>query len=366
MKKRMALFTPGPTNLHPLVLATFQQPILHHRGPMFRTLYPKLCQQLKSIFQTTIGETLILTGSGTLGLDAGMVSLLQPGEQVLVVSNGYFGERLIQMAQQQGFDVIAYQAPWTTAIDPKQVQAILQEYPDIKALLAVHCETSTGQIQDIQALGECAKAANVLFIVDAISGLLFHDFYFDAWHVDYAVSSSQKGFGLPPGLAFVCMSQRARNQLKDQGLPYYLSLKDNLAFLHQYGTTPSTPAVLMIQACEPIFNHLLSLPYPPYQARGQKHVEHLQKSLTKFGLTPLIQDKKQQANGVVGFYLPPTIRPSQLQEFLQQHYQVLIEKGIDTMASNVIRIGVMSDLKESEISRLIQGIKAFLTSTDFK
>lgn len=361
MKKRVALFTPGPTNLDKRVLQSFQQEVIHHRGKEFQTLYPSLCQQLKDIFQTKSGETLILTGSGTLGLDAGLASLLKKGDQVLALSNGYFGERFIQMADQYGLDVIALHQPWTTSFDAKVVKQLVREYPDLKAILVVYSETSTGSLQDLKALGKIAKAANLLLIVDAISGLLYNDFRFDEWQVDYAVSSSQKGFGLPPGLAFVCMSQKALQHMHAESINYYISLKDNLLFLQKYKTTPSTPAVHMIQATKPVFDHILQQGIDTYQKRGKTLVRKLVKELAPLGFTPLIADDKQRAKGVVGFYLPPGIQSGDLQTYLRDQHYVLIAVGIEHMASQVIRVGTMSRVTPAETKRLIDGIKQYLS-----
>ncbi len=359
MKKRIALFSPGPTNLTPAVLQSFQQELIHHRGKAFRSLYPSLCNKLKTVFQTSAGETLVLTGSGTLGLDAGLASLFVKKDKVIVISNGYFGERLSMMAKKYGLNVVEMVQEWSQPFVLSKVEKLLQENTDAKALLVVYSETSTGTKQDLQGLGKLVKSYSMLFMVDAISGLLFNDFYFDDWHVDYAVSSSQKGFGLPPGLAFVALSPLALSKLHDQNLNYYISLKDNLEVRNTTGSTPSTPAIHMMQALDVAIDEILAKGVVAYQKRAKSILRKLKKELIPLGFVPLCK-QKDQTYGVLGLYTPSGVTSSALQDYLLEHHQVYIEKGIAKFANKMIRIGVMSQVSDKEVKALITGIKEYI------
>lgn len=359
MKKKITLLTPGPTPLSKPVIAALKKDIFHHKSIEFTTLYPKLDNKLKRIFKTNEGETLILTGSGTLGLDAGLASFFYPNDKVLVLSNGFFGDRLSAMAKVHNLNVIDFKESWTKKVNINKVEKEIKKHPDLKALLVVYSETSTGGLINLEAIGNLAKTYNLFFFVDTISGLIFNDFEFDKWNVDYAVSTSQKGYGMPPGVNFVCLSKKAVSLLRHDGVPFYFSLNQNLRAKIKVQSTPATPAVQYFAITNPALDEILKHETKYYKNQNNRIINRLTKELSSVGLTPVVS-KKWQSLSIVAYFLPKGANSDDLHKYLLENYGIFIEKGLGEQSKNVIRIGLMAKHSKKVWDDLIKGIKEYL------
>jgi len=189
---------PGPTPCPPEVLQAMGKQMIDHRGPEFQKLLNDVTDKLKQVFQTK-NDLYILTGSGTGGLEAAAVNMLSPGDKVLSVSIGVFGDRFASIAQQFGAEVVSLKVEWGRAADPAAVRQAIKANPGIKAVLVTHNETSTGVTNDLRAISKVVKAAGKLLIVDAISSMGSIDLPVDDWRCDVVVTGSQKGWMVPPG-----------------------------------------------------------------------------------------------------------------------------------------------------------------------
>ena len=210
--KKNYLLTPGPTPLPPEICEALSRPIIHHRTPQFQAVLKEAMESLKAVFQTK-NDVFILTSSGTGAMEAAVVNLLSWGDKALVIQGGKFGERWTELCQAYGIKPIVVDVAWGQALAPHVLAEYLKKEPAIKAVFATLCETSTGVAFDIKGLADVVKETEAVLVVDAISGLGAIDLKVDDWSVDVAVSGSQKGFMLPPGLAFISVSKKAWNCL---------------------------------------------------------------------------------------------------------------------------------------------------------
>ena len=206
IKKR--IMAPGPTEVPPEVLAAGGLPILHHRTPEFRAIFAEVSEKIKYVFQTS-QPVLTLAAGGTGGMEAIVVNLSAPGEKVLVISGGVFGERWAKIAEALERKVVRISVEYGKAVKPDDVQKALTNNPDAVLLCGTLSETSTGAQHPIKEIAAITKATNTLFAVDAISGLGACVFKMDQWSVDAVVSGTQKGLMMPPGLALIALSERA-------------------------------------------------------------------------------------------------------------------------------------------------------------
>ncbi len=202
------LLTPGPTPLPPEVCLALGKPIIHHRTPQFQAILKEATEGLKYVFQTQ-GDVFILTSSGTGAMEAAVANLLSAQDTAITVEGGKFGERWTELCAAYGINTEVIKVEWGKAVDPQEIEKKLKNNPNIKAVFTTLCETSTGVATDIEAIGKVVSKHKAVLVVDAISGLGAIDLKTDAWGVDVCVSGSQKGFMLPPGLAFISVSKKA-------------------------------------------------------------------------------------------------------------------------------------------------------------
>ena len=246
----MNLRIPGPTPLPLEVRRALAGEMIDHRGFEFEELLHEVTALLRRFYQTE-GDVLVLTASGTGGLEAALVNVLSPGDSVLAVSTGHFGERFAATAKAYGATVHLLEFPWGQALDPAQVQRALDRYPDCVALLTTHNETSTGVLNDLQEVAKLLRSRGnqrPLWLVDAVSSLGAVELPMDEWGCDLVVTASQKAWMAPPGLAFVGVSRRAWEAMPNARCPrFYFDLRSAAAFAAR-GQTPFTPAVSVLFA----------------------------------------------------------------------------------------------------------------------
>ena len=221
-------------------------PIIHHRNPEFREVFTRVNKNLQYLFQTK-QPVLTLTCSGTGGMEASFVSLFSPGDTIISVNGGKFGERWVQMPRAFGLDVLEIVTPWGKPLREEQLLDALNKAPHAKAVYLTHSETSTGTATDIKAMAKIIREhSEALVCVDGITAVGAHELRFDEWGIDVCVTGSQKGLMIPPGLAFVAMSERAVAAMRSSTLPrFYLDLRKALQS-YEKQDTPWTPAVSLI------------------------------------------------------------------------------------------------------------------------
>lgn len=242
MIRKPRLFTPGPTPLHPLVQEAIARPILHHRTDEFRQVFRDCTAGLQRFLKTT-GEVLVLACSGTGGMEAALANTLSPGERMLALVAGNFGERWASIGRAFGMDVKPLSADWGAAVPPAAVERALDEDPTVRAVFVQHSESSTGARHDVEGLAAITRRRDVLLVVDAISGAGAMALDTDAWGIDVVVVGSQKALALPPGLAFLAVSARAWERIEASTAPrYYFDLRRERK-AQKGGESAFTPAI---------------------------------------------------------------------------------------------------------------------------
>ncbi len=247
------LFTPGPTPVPENVMLKMAEPMIHHRSPEFNEIFTRVNENLKYLFQTK-QPVLTLTCSGTGGVEATFVSLFSPGDTIISVNGGKFGERWVEMPKIFGLNAVEIKVPWGKAPTSGQILQALQSHPSAKAVYLTHSETSTGTATDVKSLAKIIREnSKALVCVDGITAIGAHEFRFDDWGIDVCVTGSQKGLMIPPGLAFVALSSRAIDMMKTSALPkFYFDLRKALK-AYEKNDTPWTPAASLIIGVDAAF-----------------------------------------------------------------------------------------------------------------
>jgi aspartate aminotransferase-like enzyme len=239
------LLAPGPTPVPESVLLAMAQPIFHHRTPQFEALFAETSQGLQKLFKTT-QDVLMLASSGSGAMEAAVTNTTSPGDRVLVVNGGKFGERWGKIAAAYGLAVTELEVEWGTAVDPAAIQRALKEHPETKLVLMQGSETSTTALHPVAEVAKITREADTLLVVDGITAVGVLDVPMDAWGIDVLLTGSQKALMLPPGLAFIALSDRAWRAVAAAKSPrFYFDLKrerDN----QQKHTTAWTPAISLI------------------------------------------------------------------------------------------------------------------------
>jgi len=265
------------------VLLEMAKPVVHHRSEEFGRLFAQVQEDLKYLFQTE-NPVLILTSSGTGAMEAAVVNLFSREDTALVIRGGKFGERWGEICEAYGVRYVAIDVEWGHAVDPEDVRKALREHPEVKVILATQSETSTGVLHDVRALAEVAREADALLVVDAISSLGAHPLSMDEWEVDVVLTGSQKGLMLPPGLAFISLSERAWKATERSDLPkYYWDLAKARSSLSK-GQTPYTPAVSLVVGLARSLRILREMGLRSLWRRHARHAEATRRAAVALGL----------------------------------------------------------------------------------
>ncbi|MCL2338158.1 MAG: alanine--glyoxylate aminotransferase family protein, partial [Firmicutes bacterium] len=242
MKDKAYLMIPGPTPVPPAVTGAMTAPVIGHRSESFQVLYSGIIAKVQQLFQTK-NEIYVLTSSGTGGMESAVANTVSPGDKVLTLVAGKFGERWTELCKGYGAEVIEENFPWGTAVDVQVVKNILAAHPDIKVVFATQNETSTAVVNDIEAIGKAVAATPALFVVDGVSGVGGIEIKVDQWQVDILTTGSQKSLMLPPGLALQSISAKAWPVIEENKSPrYYFDLRKARKQYAKWNTS-FTPAV---------------------------------------------------------------------------------------------------------------------------
>jgi aspartate aminotransferase-like enzyme len=242
MPEKRYLVTPGPTPVPPEVLAATAQPMIHHRGPDFKATLARVIERLKQVFATE-NEMLTFTSAGTGVMESAVQNLCSPGDRVLVVSHGYFGERFAAIAEVYGCDLVHLRYPWGESPSADEVGEKLDEMGGAKAVFLTHSDTSTGVVSDLRSIAERLNGTDAVTVVDAISSLAAVPLETDAWGLDAVITSSHKALMSPPGLAFASVSERAFETARETASPRYYFDWERTRAKQEKGENPFSPAI---------------------------------------------------------------------------------------------------------------------------
>ena len=356
---------PGPTPCPDEVLEAGAQPMMNHRGPEFREILLRLTKNLQDLFVTK-NDLYILTASGTGALEAAIVNTLSPGDKVLAVSIGVFGNRFVQIAKTYGADVEVLEAPFGNAIDPDEVRKALQADPSIKAVLITHNETSTGVTNDLASVAKIVKGEfGKLLLVDAVSSIGSIPCPVDEWGLDVVASGSQKGWMTPPGLAFITMSQQAWEASAEAKMPrFYFDLAAAKGYLER-GETPWTPAVSVCYSLDVALNRLVLEGLESVFERHARVAQMCRDGIKSLGLE-LFADEAVASNTVTAVRVPDGVDGAKLGGLLRTDYDVVLAGGQGSMTGKVFRIGHLGYCSEEDIQGVLDALKSALPRVGFQ
>ena len=357
MRKRY-IFAPGPTSVPPEILLELAKPVLHHREPQFLATLAEVRDGLKYLFQTS-GEVILLSASGTGGMEAAVANLFSSGDRALVITGGKFGERWAEICRVYGVEAVTLEVPWGEAVKPSEVAEALARDTSIRGVCVQACETSTGAAQDVQALGEIVKAhPDVVLIVDAVSALGAVDVRTDEWGLDAVVAGSQKAMMLPPGLAFVAMSDKGWQRAAQTNLPrYYFDLPKIRGELvrddHPY-TLPTSLVVALREALACLraegLDHMFQ--------RHRQLAEATRAGIKALGLALLAEKSPSDALTVVR--VPEGIDGARIPKMFQELCNITIVGGQDRLRGKVFRLAHMGYVDAFDVVTMVSAVEFVL------
>ena len=355
----MNLRVPGPTPVPDPVLEACSRQMINHRGPEFAELIAQATAELKAVFQTQ-NDLVILTCSGTGGVEAAVTNMLSPGERTLVISIGVFGDRIAEIAQVYGADVARLDFPPGSAADPEAVRQALGREPAVKTVFVTHNETSTGVTNDLAALSAVIKGEfDKVLVVDGISSIASVPCPVDEWGIDVAVSGSQKGWMCPPGLAMVSVSPRAWEAIAEAKMPrFYFDIPAAKASLDK-GQTPWTPALSVVYGLKEGLRLLLAEGMEEVYQRHVRVGEVARQGAKALGLE-LFADARFASNSVTSIKVPQGISWPDLSSALIKEHDVVLAGGQASLAGKLFRIGHLGWVNEADIEHALSALEQAL------
>jgi alanine-glyoxylate transaminase / serine-glyoxylate transaminase / serine-pyruvate transaminase len=357
---RHFLQIPGPTNVPFRILRAMDRPVIDHRSPEFAELATEVLQGMRGIFQTS-GPVIIYPASGTGAWEAALVNTLSPGDKVLLFETGHFSQLWRQLAERFGLLVEYVPGNWRAGITPEQVESSLfaDSSHSIKAVLAVHNETSTGVTSNIPEIRRVMNQLGhpALLMVDTISSLASMDYRHDEWGVDVSISASQKGLMLPPGLSFNAISEKALAARRDAKLPrsywdWGEMLKHNAS-----GFFPSTPATNLLYALRESLHMLEEEGLPKVFARHRRHAVATRAAVRAWGLEIVCEDPKEYSNSVTAVFTPAGHDADRLRKIILENFDMSLGAGLSKLAGKVFRIGHLGSFNDLMLAGTLSGVE---------
>ena len=361
MKKR--LFTPGPTPVPESVMLKMAEPIIHHRHPEFNAIFRRVNENLKYLFQTE-QPVLTLASSGTGGMESTFVSLFSPGDTVIAVNGGKFGERWVNMPRTFGLNAVEIVVEWGKAPTPEQILRSLRAHPKAKAVYLVHSETSTGTATDVKGLARVIREnSDALVCVDGITAIGAHEFRFDEWGIDVCVTGSQKGLMIPPGLAFVALSSCAVHAMETSTLPrFYFDLRKALT-AYAKNDTPWTPAISLVIGVDAALQMIRSEGIENIWKRHERLALALREGVKALGLK-LFSESPSFA--VTPVWLPEGVEWKAFNKTLKERYGITIAGGQEAFAGKIIRVSHLGYYDELDMITVLSALEMTLNDCGCK
>ena len=361
---KVHLRIPGPTPCPEEVLEAMTAQMINHRGPAFKKILERVTDRLKEFFQTE-NDLYVMTSSGTGAMEASVVNTLSPGDRVLALTIGSFGDRFVQIAEAFGADVVKLTAPYGKAINPDDVDKALAADPSIKAVLITHNETSTGVTNPLRSIAEITRSHNKLILVDAISSIGSIDLPVDAWECDVVSTASQKGWMAPPGLSMISVSQRAWEAWGSAKMPRFHWDFGQLQSYQEKGQTPWTPAVSTFYALDAGLEAMAKEGLANIFERHASVARRARDGARSLGLT-LLADEEIASNTVTAVNAPEGIDLAQLLKICRKEYSVVLAGGPGPLAGKVFRIGHLGYVTEQDIDVVIDTLREVLQGLGFR
>lgn len=365
------LLGPGPSNVSPRVLQAMMQPMIGYLDPDFMLIMDEVRELLKAVYQTETANTLAISGTGSAGMEAGLSSLLEPGDTVVMCIYGFFCERMVDMATRIGANVVPLRAEWGRPFPEEMLEEELKRHDNIKMVTAIHAETSTGVRQPMDNLARIAKEHDALLMIDTVTSLGGNEVAFDKWDADYAYSATQKCLGCPPGLSPIALSERALTvvrQRKQAPMSWYLDLE----LLGRYWGWESqrvyhhTAPVSMILALREGLRQVLAEGIEERFKRHAGNAKALSAGLEALGLECVVPSEHRLAQITV-VRIPDGVDDMQVRQRLLRGYGLEIGGGLGELAGRVWRVGLMGESSRSEyVLALLSALERVLPEAGYE
>ncbi len=353
---------PGPTPLPERVVRSMSRPMIDHRGPEFAAILAEVTDGARRVFKTS-NDLLLLTCSGTGGLESAIANLVSPGDEVIAALCGNFGERFAALAAAYGADVVRLEFEWGQPVDPDDLAAVVARHPNAKVVLLTHNETSTGLMNPLRELARAAHDAGRIAVVDGVSSISSIAIDTDTWGVDVAVSGSQKGWMAPPGIALVSISERAwAQQAKARSPRFYFDWKESKVWAEK-GMTPFTPAIPVVFALQEGLRMLEEEGLDNVYERHARLARATQAGLEALGFR-LFAQEGFRSHTVTGAVPPPGMDVAALRTILNEKYGVVIAGGQGKMSGKMVRVGHLGAVAEGDVVQVLWAIEQALEQLD--
>lgn len=359
MKNKTLLMIPGPTPVPENVLLEMAKSPMPHRSPEFSAVFDEVNEDLKWIFQTR-NDVFVFASSGTGAMEAALSNLVNPGDKVLSLVIGNFGERWAKIAESHGAIAERLAVPYGEVINPVDLQKRLEEdvNKEIKIVTMTHSETSTGAVNDVKALCEIIKKHGALSVVDGVTSVGAMDIKPDEWGINVLVSGSQKGFMIPPGLAFLTADDKAFEVHKQCKYPgFYFNWSSYKKSLAQH-TTPYTPAVNLIIALHLALKMLKSEGLENILNRHRTNAMLLRNSLRKMGMKLFVEDDSKASFAVTSVYPPEGMAVGDIRKILKNDYDIIVANGQNDLKDKIFRIGTLGFVSERDVLTVVSALES--------
>ena len=358
---RRLLLGPGPSMVHPRVLQALATPLVGHLDPAFLNVMNDIQTLLRGVFSTTNQFTIAVSGTGSAGMEAAIVNVVEPGDAVIVGINGVFGMRLAAIVERCGGKAIRVDVPWGQVIEPERIAAALRQSSPVKAVALVHAETSTGAWQPLEPIGALCRQHNALLIADAVTSLGGIPVEVDRWGIDVCYSATQKCHSCPPGLAPLTLSERGLSIVKIRRSPcqsWYIDLsliavywaERNRAYHH-------TAPISMLYALREALRLIEEEGLPARFARHQLNSRALLAGLMALGLDPLPPFDRRLPT-LICVTIPAHINEVAVRSQLLEMFGIEIGGGLGPLKGKVWRIGLMGESStEANVLTLLNAVE---------
>ncbi len=348
--------TPGPVQLPQEVLNNMALPMEHHRTPEFIALWNRTLANLKRIFNTE-QNVFIHTSTGSGGMESALVNTLSPGDHVIAVTSGKFGERWADMAETFGARVTRVEVPWGKAARVAAIEDALRTHPDTVAVLCQACETSTGVLHPIREIARAVSKSKAILLVDGITALGALPMPMDEWGIDVLVAGSQKAFMLPAGLSFISFSKKAWTRVEQAKCPrYYFDIRKEKA-ANDNGESYFSSAVTHVRALELVLNIFLSQGLERVYGRIQTLSRATLLAAGEMGIEVFPESPSPSLSALV---IPEGIDGQKVRAEMEKNDAVIVMGGQDQLKGKIIRIGHMGAIRDEDLLLTLKSFAATL------
>jgi len=351
---------PGPTNVPDRILRAMARPVIDHRGPEFSALTLELLAGLRTIFKAS-GPVVIYPSSGSGASEAALVNTLSPNDRVIVFETGHFSFGWKNIAERIGLRVDYVPGTWRRGASESDLEARLSadKAHEIKAVIVVHNETSTGVTSRIPDLRRAMNRANhpALLIVDAVSSLASMDYRHDEWGVDVTVCGSQKGLLVPPGLGFVAISEKARAAGKTAKMPRAYWDWEDMIKQNASGFFPYTPATNLFYGLREALAMLQEEGLPAIFARHDRHAEATRAAARAWGLEIVCEDPREYSSSITALFVPEGHDADKLRKIVLERFNMSLGVGLSKLAGRVFRIGHLGSFNDLMLMGTLSGVE---------